>query len=202
MTEHILPRLGRQRSRSASEALAPERSGGVARKAPSQSRSGSRSPICASAMMRCTSAARMGSSQAGVAPSEASAISRAIPIRVVFAVELMTVEVRSDGHGKLPKAPRAAVLSAPTRRGSTTGRDLPRRTRSVRGRRAMTETILSDRQRQVTAARSPPAFQWVQYQLYFHTVNEPCAPLIQQTTIFRLHRRRPQDAPGPSGSAP
>jgi hypothetical protein len=46
----------------------------------SQRRSGSRSPTCASTMMLWASAVRMGSSQPGVEPSEASAISRAIPI--------------------------------------------------------------------------------------------------------------------------
>jgi hypothetical protein len=42
-------------------------------KAPSQSRSASRSPAFPNAMMRCASAARMGSSQPGVARSEPTA---------------------------------------------------------------------------------------------------------------------------------
>ena len=54
--------------------------GVTACKAPSQRRSGSRSPTCASTMMPWASAVRMGSSQPGVEPSEASAISKAIPI--------------------------------------------------------------------------------------------------------------------------
>jgi hypothetical protein len=75
--------------------------GPTARKAPSQSRSGSRSPACASAMMRCATAARMGSWSGGGAERGQRHLKGDPHLTGRFAVELMTtVEVRSDGHGK------------------------------------------------------------------------------------------------------